>query len=276
MRNALNKAKIVCLGTGFMASALIGGGLAAGVISPGQIYVRGATRPERVRALCREHGVRPASDADIRSADLIILAFKPQTLESAAGQYAPLISLGTTVFSILAGISCAALEQAFPGCAAVRLMPNLALSVGLSVTGYCPAAGADDADCAAAETLFGALGTVCRVPEQQISLITALSGSGPAYFYYLAQIMAETAAARGMDSVLAERLAVQTLIGAARLLEQDPVSPAQMRARVTSKGGTTAAAIAAMAERGVAEAVAAGMDACVRRSDQLACPQKDV
>lgn len=269
MKNKLSDANIVFLGSGFMASALIRGMVGHGLAAAEHIAVRGAAHPEKIDALRAAYGVRAASDADIAATDMVVLAFKPQNLADAAAQYAPLIAPGTLVLSILAGVPCATLERLFDGVHVVRAMPNLALSVGLAATGYCAGTDAQESDLCAVREIFDTLGVCAQVEESRMSDITALSGSGPAYFYLLTEAMIDTAVARGMDAVGARGLAVQTLIGAARLIADSGDAPADARAKITSKGGTTEAAVREMLAAGFTDAVARGMDACARRSDEL-------
>ena len=270
MKKTLKNAKIMFLGSGYMAGALIRGMIEKELAPPAHIFVKGGAHPEKVSALAEQYEIQIAQEEDIRDADLVVLAFKPQNFKDAMRVYAPYFSPETTVFSILAGIPCTSIEQAISGCPVVRLMPNLALSVGLSATGYCLGRYASESDAAAAQELFGALGAAAQVEEAEMSAVTAVSGSGPAYFYYLAEAMIDAAVKDGMAEDAAKELAVQTMIGAARLIADSGDEPAQMRAKITSKGGTTEAAIRAMTETGFPLAVERGYAACKARSDELA------
>lgn len=268
MKKQISEAKIVFLGAGFMAGAVIAGMVQGGVCPPENIRIKGGKHPEKAQALADKYGAGVAQDGDIKQADVIVLAFKPQSLPEAMEQYSSLISPGTTVISLLAGYSCAALEGYLPWCALVRTMPNLALSVGAGATGYCLGTLAGESDAAAAEAIFGAAGVVVRVCEAQIGEVTAISGSGPAYFCLLAESIIKTAQERGVDGKTARELAVQTLLGAALLVSED-ADPQGVRARISSKGGATLAATDAMSAAGFESAVKAGYEACVRRSAEL-------
>lgn len=261
--------KIMFLGDGNMAGAMIRGIVEKGIMTPAQVQVMGLAGSQKVEELVRQYGICAGQKEDIAGADLVFLAFKPQDLAAAMADYRPFLREGQTILSILAGISCQTIEAYANGASVVRFMPNLALCVGLSATAFClgSAAGPKHADMARA--LFAPLGVVVQVNEEQMSAVTAVSGSGPAYFYALCEAMASAAVRDGMDAESAERLAVQTLIGAAKLIADAGVGPDVMRERITSKGGTTAAALSAMEQAGFYETIEKGYLACRDRSDEL-------
>lgn len=264
----IKEAKIVFLGDGFMASAIIDGMVQSDVCPAENIYVKGII-PEKVAALCEKYCLNIGTDTDITEADIVVLAFKPQGLSEAAPVYSPLIKKGATVISILAGITIATLEQLFPETRVVRVMPNLALSVGVGASGYSLGTLADDSDGEVVEAIFGGTGITARVTEDKIADIMALSGSGPAYFCLMTEQLMAYAAECGLDDDTARRFAVQTLMGAAKLSAED-LDPATVRARITSPGGTTNAAICAMLESGFEKVIKEGYDACKRRGEELA------
>lgn len=263
-----NEAKVVFLGDGFMASAIIDGMVQSGIYPAENIYVKGVI-PEKTAALCGKYGVNEAEDADISTADIVVLAFKPQGLPEAAEMYSPLIKEGITVISILAGITISSLEKLFKGTRIVRVMPNLALSVGAGASGYSLGALADTSDGEAVEAIFGGTGITACVAEEKLADIMALSGSGPAYFCLMTEELIRIAEENGIDADTARKFAVQTLLGAAKLSAVDN-DPAGVRARITSPGGTTNAAICAMQEAGMADIIEKGYDACKRRGEELA------
>ncbi|MCI8331256.1 MAG: pyrroline-5-carboxylate reductase [Clostridiales bacterium] len=261
--------KIIFLGDGNMAGAMIRGIVEKKIMRPEQVMVLGLAGSQKVEELVGQYGVKAAGKEDIAEADLVFLAFKPQDLAAAMADYQPFLREGQTILSILAGISCQTIESYANGAAVVRFMPNLALCVGLSATAFCLGQAAGQAQADIAQALFAPLGVVVQVNEEQMSGVTAVSGSGPAYFYALTEAMAAAAVRDGMEAESAERLAVQTLIGAAKLIADAGVGPEVMRQRITSKGGTTAAALAAMEQAGFYETVEKGYLACRDRSDEL-------
>ena len=265
----LEDQKIIFLGDGFMASAMIRGIIENALMKPAQIAVIGLSGSAKVTELVHTYGVRAGQKEDITGCDIVFLAFKPQDLAGAMADYQPYLHAGQTVLSILAGVPCRKIEALTNGASVVRFMPNLALSVGLSATAYCLGSSCGPTQAALAEGLFAPLGVVVQVQEEQMSAVTAVSGSGPAYIYALAEGMAQAAVRDGMQAATAQALAVQTLIGAARLIADAGEPPEVMRARITSKGGTTEAALNAMRQSGFYEAIEQGYIACRDRSNQL-------
>ena len=262
---------VAFLGGGNMARALIQGLLRQGR-TPAQIRV-GEPVSEARLALQREFGVQVTADnhAAIAGAELVLLAVKPQllravleSLRAALQQSRPLL------LSIAAGVRHADIERVCPGVPLVRAMPNRAALVGAGISAlYAP----PDMP-AALRTLAGdamaAAGRCAWVQrESDLDIVTALSGSGPAYFFLLAEQMAAAARGLGLEPAAAELLARETLRGAGALLA-GPETLAEQRGAVTSRGGTTAAALAVMEERGFNALVAAAVTAATRRGEQLA------
>jgi len=266
--------KTAFIGTGFMARAMIGGIVDSGVRSPGDIFTVNPVDRESAVEVSSLYGVRMGEIGDLAGANVVIFAIKPQQFDEALAMYREFLSPDKLYLSIMAGITTGRLEAGIPGAAVVRLMPNLALSVKKSSTAYAPGKLATEDDCALVEELFSVLGTVLRVDEEMISSVTALSGSGPAYFCLLTEKLADAAAAQGMDRATADALALSTLIGTAELLSGGETTPEELRRRVTSKKGTTEAGVGAMLASGFAEAVADGFNAARIRSDELSAPDK--
>jgi len=261
--------KYAFIGSGNMARAIMGGMVKTGV--PGaEIAVINPNNPasmEQVRELC---GAVPSGAEALESAEVIVLAVKPQTFPDALPIYKPHIPQAALVVSIMAGIDIASLEAGFPGQRIVRVMPNLNLSVGKGASGYAAGKYATRADCAQVNAIFSAAGVAVEVPERLIDDVAALSGSGSAYLYLMTEALRDVAIEDGVPGETAELLARQTLIGAAKLLEDTGEPPEELRRRITSKKGTTEAAINAMLDMKLPEAVKAGYRANKRRSAELA------
>jgi len=263
--------QVAFLGGGNMARALIQGMMRQGM-GAAQFQVGEPAAAQR-EALHRELGVRTTPDnaAAIAGAHLVVLAVKPQLLRSVLEPLrSALQGQRPLLLSIVAGVRLADLARVCPAVPLVRSMPNRAALVGAGVTAlYAP----DDLDStrrALAERAMTAAGaTVWVDKESDLDIVTALSGSGPAYFFLLAEQMAAAARELGLESATAERLARETLRGAGALLA-GAESLAEQRAAVTSKGGTTAAALGVLAERGFGATIAAAVGAASRRSEQLA------
>jgi pyrroline-5-carboxylate reductase len=202
------------------------------------------------------------------AADAAVIAVTPQhAIEAAeaAGR------AGTRrVLSIAAGVTLATLEAALPdGTAVVRAMPNTPALVGAGASAIAAGAAATDDDMAWAEGVLGAVGEVVRVPEAQLDAVTGLSGSGPAYVFLLAEALIDGGVLAGLPRPTSRALAVQTLLGAARLLAETGETPEALRAQVTSPGGTTAAGLRALEAGGVRSAVLDAVVAATERSRQL-------
>lgn len=197
----------------------------------------------------------------------ILLAVKPQVFPSVASELGGVG--GRPVLSVMAGVTTGAIRAALGGGArVVRLMPNTPASIRQGVTGLCAGEGASDDDVANAEQLFRAVGDVVRVPERLMDAVTAVSGSGPAYLFYLAEALERAAADAGFDPPTASRLVRGTLAGAARML-MTGADPGTLRAAVTSKGGTTEAACAVLEARAVQGAIAEAVRAATSRGAAL-------
>ena len=263
--------QVAFLGGGNMARALIQGLLRQGM-SAAEIRV-GEPASEPRAALQREFGVQvtASNDAAIAGARLVLLAVKPQLLRAVLEPLcARLQQARPLLLSIAAGVRLADLERVCPGVPLVRAMPNRAALVGASITALFAPPGLPPALRTLASNAMAAAGRSVWVDqESDLDIVTALSGSGPAYFFLLAEQMAAAARALGLEPATAELLARETLRGAGALLA-GPETLAEQRAAVTSRGGTTAAALAVMEERGFGALIGAAVTAATRRGEQLA------
>ncbi|MCS4534545.1 pyrroline-5-carboxylate reductase [Neisseria montereyensis] len=257
---------IYFLGGGNMAEAI-----ASGLVRQGgyQIHIanRGAEKRER---LAKTLGVAvserlPALNAD----DILVLAVKPQDMQSACEGVE---TNGALVLSVAAGLSVNTLSSYLNGTRRIiRTMPNTPGRVGLGVSGLFAADGVSDADKQAAETVMSAIGQVVWLADEaQIHAITGITGSGPAYVFYLMNALQEAAVAQGFDNETARQLSLATFKGAVGLAGQSGEAFGVLQQNVTSKGGTTFAALETFKEREVAQAIGAGVDACVARSKEIA------
>jgi pyrroline-5-carboxylate reductase len=262
--------RITFIGGGNMASALIGG-LLAGRLGPGDIRVVDPSDSQRT-VLSQRFGVGvfASADAAVPGSDVTVLSVKPQQMREAATAIAPLVG-AQLVISVAAGIRATDLSRWLNGHARlVRAMPNTPALIGLGVTGLAafPGLGADDR--ARADEILRAVGqTVWVDHEGLLDAVTAVSGSGPAYVFHFIEAMLAGARALGLDEAQARALTLGTFTGAARLAAESDEPPSVLRERVTSKGGTTAAALAVMSERGIAGHIADAMAAACKRSVEL-------
>lgn len=228
------------IGVGNMGGSILEGLLAKKIVLPGQIWIYDKVQ-EKVREFETRYQVRAAaSNQDLAAkARVIILAIKPQDLAATAKEIKPELR-SHVILSILAGVPTAKIQEHLgSNLDIIRAMPNLGAKVGESLTALTGSAEALEL----AEVIFSSCGKVLRLDEKHFDLITALSGSGPAYFFYLMELLAQEGRERGLSADQAKLAAVQTALGAALLALQSGEDPALLRERVTSKGGTTEAAL---------------------------------
>ncbi len=261
---------VAIIGAGKMGEAILAGLLRAGH-SPADVVV---TEKDEARAsfLTSRYGVSVVSnDAAVADADVVVLAVKPQDLGAVVEEFAPSYRPATLTISIAAGVTARFLEDRLPtGAPVIRVMPNTPALVGEGMSAVAPGSAATEEHLLIAEELLATLGPVRRVTERDLDAVTAVSGSGPAYVFYLVEAMVAAGVEFGLDEETATALATQTIIGAGILLRETGTAPAELRAMVTSKGGTTAAAIAAFDARDVKGALREGLLACRDRSVELA------
>lgn len=260
---------VAIIGSGFMARSFIGGLISTGTVSADGITVVNPVDPEGRDRLAKDFGCMAGEHSDLAGKTAVLYAIKPQSFNEAPSMYRDYIDKTSLVMSIMAGVSTTAVSDALGGRRVVRFMPNMAMSELEAATAYALGSTASEADARLAELLFEPLGLVVRVDEAQMSDVTALSGSGPAYFCRLCEALTSAAVEDGFEPKAAERLAVQSLIGTAALLKSTGISPAELRNRITSKGGTTFAALCAMDASDFDGAVAAAYKAAKKRSDEL-------
>ncbi len=270
-----NLRKLAFIGGGNMAVALIGGLVKRG-LSPTHILVSDPSEEQRER-LRREHGVgtTDANGEAARGADVIVLAVKPQQMRAAvlALELATTALDATPLFiSVAAGIPHAALARWLPADAPiVRAMPNRPALYGHGATGLFAPGSVTHAERSLAESILAAVGTVVWVEQEtQMDTVTALSGSGPAYFFAFMEALQAAAQARGLPEEIARRLTLSTALGAARMALDSPESLATLREQVTSKGGTTAAALTVLDAANLRGIVAQAVAAADSRSAELA------
>jgi pyrroline-5-carboxylate reductase len=260
---------VAVLGAGKMGEALLGGLRRSGV--PAGQLLASVRRPERARELADRYGVRIVSNPEAaRSADTLLLAVKPQDMGVLLGELAPHVRPGTLVVSGAAGITTRHVEDRLPeGIPVVRVMTNTPVLVDEAMSALSPGRWATDDHLARAEKLFAAVGKTVQVPESQQDAVTALSGSGPAYFFYLVEAMIDAGILLGLPRAVAHDLIVQTAYGAAVMLRDSGEHPVTLREAVTSPAGTTIAAIRELERHGVRAAILAALEAARDRSREL-------
>ncbi|MGE8125476.1 MULTISPECIES: pyrroline-5-carboxylate reductase [unclassified Methylobacterium] len=263
-------ASLVLAGAGKMGGAMLAGWLEAG-LDPRRTTIIDPVPVRPIVDLCAERGIA-LNPSDPEPGDVLVLGIKPQGLDTAAPGLDRLIGRDTLLVSILAGKTVADLRGRLPRARAiVRAMPNLPASIGRGATGACASSEVTPAQRAAAEALFAANGAVAWLADEaQIDAVTAVSGSGPAYVFLLAETLAEAGIAAGLEPDVARRLARATVAGAGALLDASPAEAAELRRNVTSPGGTTAAALdVLMREDGLSALMREAVAAARRRAGEL-------
>ncbi len=264
----MNVKRIAVLGGGVMGEALIAGLLQ--LDPPPRITVV-EKRPERAQELTDRYSIQSAAaEVAASDADIVIAVVKPQDMRAALTEIAESIPPSTLIISIAAGITTSAISSLVPQASVVRAMPNTPARIQQGVIGISAGERCSAEQFEQAAVLLGAVGLVIEIPEALQDAITATSGSGPAYFFYLAEAMMQGAQEAGLSESDARAAVVQTLLGSAELLAGSTQSPATLRANVTSPNGTTAAAIEVLNEQGVNAAIVQAMLAARDRSQELA------
>jgi pyrroline-5-carboxylate reductase len=262
--------RIAFLGGGNMARALIGG-LAAKGYAPQSISVIEVS-PQARQRLAAEHGVHTsaAPDAATAAAEVLVLATKPQDLKTALKPLAGTMK-EKLVISIAAGVRTDALSRWLGGHRKlVRCMPNTPALVGAGIAALYAVPGINSREREKAETILRAVGEAVWVDDERLlDPVTALSGSGPAYVFWFIEQLASSGEKLGLPKDVSARLAMQTVLGAARLAAQSDKSPAELRTQVTSKGGTTEAALEVFEQEKLAERIARALEAASRRGAAL-------
>lgn len=249
-----------------MGEALVGGLVHAGTVAAADVVVVEPVAARREELAAALPGVALATEPT--EAEGTIIAVKPADVPAACEAAARAGS--GRVLSIAAGVTIAALEAALaPGTPVVRAMPNTPSLVGKGAAAIAAGTAATDDDLAWAETLLGAVGTVARVSEPLLDAVTGLSGSGPAYVFLVAEALIDAGVLAGLPRPVSRELAIQTLLGAATLLAESDEGPEALRAAVTSPGGTTAAGLRVLEQRGVRAALLDAVAAAADRARQL-------
>jgi pyrroline-5-carboxylate reductase len=263
-------AHVALLGGGKMGTALVGGlldgGWQAGDIAIAEVS---ADRRQDLEQQFPKVRVVPSPAWAVADAEVVVVAVKPSDVAACLESSLTALRDDTLVLSIAAGVTIAALERLAPGRPVVRAMPNTPALVGRGASAIAAGTNATEQHLELAEQLLGSVGIVVRVPESALDAVTGLSGSGPAYFFLVAEALIEAGVLAGLTRDVATDLVVQTLLGSATLLAQDATGPEALRAAVTSPGGTTAAGLRELEAHGVRAAILDAVMAATRRSREL-------
>ena len=261
--------KITFIGAGNMSEAIISGVLKQGVFNATDITVSDPLI-ERLSHMGNTYGVKVSENniQAVEEADVVVLAIKPQIFTAAWDSFKSVISNRTLIISVMAGVSSKAITSG-TDLRVIRVMPNTPSLIGRGASGIAMGQTATEDDMNTAEKIMQSVGVSVRVEEEQLHAVTALSGSGPAYIFYLMEAMISEAVDLGLDEDTARLLCTETVGGAADLLANSEESPEELRNRVTSKGGTTAAAIQSFDDDIFKSIVARAMARAFERSKEL-------
>jgi pyrroline-5-carboxylate reductase len=262
--------QVAIIGAGVMGETLLSGLLRAG--RRAEDLMVGEKRAERAHELHERYGVTVSTNLEAaEKADTLALVVKPQDMEDLLKEIAPAVRPGQLVVSLAAGITTSFLETHLPtGVAVVRVMPNTPALVDEGMAAISRGSHCDEGHLLEAESLMASIGKVIRVPEKQQDAVTAVSGSGPAYIFFVVEAMIEAGVHLGLPRATASELVVQTVVGSAKLLRETGEHPTVLREQVTSPAGTTAAAMRELEDHKVRAAFLAALEAARDRSRALA------
>ncbi|MBK7721246.1 MAG: pyrroline-5-carboxylate reductase [Austwickia sp.] len=269
-RDAAPRLVVAVLGAGVMGGAVLTAILDAHHAGPGDVRV--STLDPEAADRWRARGVLVTGNAEaVDGADVVVVATKPADVAGVLDEAGPRLKPGAVVISLAAGVRLALLEGHLPaGTAVVRVMPNTPAVIGEGMSALSPGASCSPEQLELAQQLLGACGQVVTVPESAQNAVTAVSGSGPAYLFYLLEAMIDAGVLLGLSRPVATELAVQTAYGAASMVRRNGTHPGLLREQVTSPGGTTAAALRTLDAKAVKAAMMEAIEAAARRSAELA------
>ncbi|MDQ0377740.1 pyrroline-5-carboxylate reductase [Amycolatopsis thermophila] len=257
------------LGAGKIGEALLAGLLQGGRGPEELLFTE--RHPERAAELTERYGIAGVEVGEAaKRADVLVVAVKPQDIEPVLAELAPLVGPGSLVVSLCAGLPTSLYERRLPdGVPVVRVMPNTPMVVGEAMSAVSPGRYATPEHVALVKEMLATVGEVVEVPESQQDAVTALSGSGPAYFFFLVEAMIDAGILLGLPRAVAEKLIIQSAVGAAKMLAETSEHPVILREAVTSPAGTTINAIRELEKHGVRAALLAAIEAARDRSVEL-------
>lgn len=266
----MNKLKIAVIGAGNMGGALMAGWMRSGCIAPDCITAID-TVPELLEKRKKELGIQVCADVRqvVAGQDVVVLVLKPQVWKEVVAGFVDLLHPGQVVVSMMAGVRVSAMEAVLGPLPVVRVMPNILAQVGAAGLGVCVGSHVTPQQAQQVMDLLNAVGVAVPVSEAQMDAVTGLAGSGPAYVYAIIDALADGGVRAGLGKDVALKLAVQTVLGAARMVAESGEHPAVLKDRVTSPGGTTIAGLHALEQGGFRAALMDAVLAATRRSEEL-------
>ncbi|MBE9916429.1 MULTISPECIES: pyrroline-5-carboxylate reductase [Paenibacillus] len=272
---------ITFYGAGAMAEAIVKGLISKSVVQAGNITMLNRSNSQRLEELQRLYGIKVSNNADLlpgilQNSPIIVLAIKPKDAAEVLRSLGPLLSADTLIVSVIAGLTIRTIQDLLGRKQPVaRTMPNTSSSIGLGATGIAYSKEIDDRQRQTVTALFGAVGTVTVVEEEKLEILTGISGSGPAYIYYMMEAMMAAGIRGGLTPQQCRELTVQTVLGAARMVQLTGEEPSALRAKVTSPNGSTQAAIETLDKGEFFETVIAAVARCAERSKEMGAALKE-
>ncbi|AIQ13462.1 pyrroline-5-carboxylate reductase [Paenibacillus durus] len=267
--------KVVFHGAGSMAEAIVRGLIARSVIYADNVVMLNRSSSERLAELRSRYGVNGTNDPEhkdeyLRTSPVIVLAMKPKDAAAAIRDLAPLLTDGQLIVSVIAGLSIRTIQGLLgKKQPVVRTMPNTSSSIGLGATGIAFSKEVSEEQRKLALNIFEAVGLTAVIDEERMETLTGISGSGPAYIYYMMEAMIAAGIRGGLSKEQSAELTVQTVLGAARMVQQTGEEPAALRKKVTSPGGSTQAALEVLDKGDFFETVIAAVSRCAERSREM-------
>jgi pyrroline-5-carboxylate reductase len=271
----LSDAKITFVGAGSMAEAIIRGLVTNKIATPHNVRVINRQDRAKLEAVRSQYGVmtagdQAAKDEFVTSADIVVLAFKPKDAVEGLRSLKHLFRPGQLLISVIAGLATATMISVLEAELAIaRTMPNTSSTIGLGATGICFSSAVQEGQKQLALSMFESIGIVAVVDEDQLDIVTGVSGSGPAYIYYMMEAMVEGGIRGGLSAEAARLLVQQTVLGAASMVKATGEDPAELRRKVTSPNGTTFAALESLDRSGFAEGVIAAVLRAAERAREI-------
>ncbi|MDF2667749.1 MAG: pyrroline-5-carboxylate reductase [Paenibacillus sp.] len=273
--SVLSDRHICFVGAGSMAEALFRGLIGRGFIAAERISVVNRNNHERLQQLQQTYGVTTAEgqaekDRFVREADIVVLAMKPKDAGGAIAELSSLLTDKQLIVSVIAGLSTATIQSLLGGSYnIIRTMPNTSSTIGLGATGVSFSSGVSTDEREMGLALFNAVGSAVVVEESLLEIVTGVSGSGPAYIYYMMEAMMEAGVRGGLTAETARELTIQTVIGAAEMVRVTGEDPAELRRKVTSPNGATQAAIAVLDDHQFSTGVIKSVHRSAERSQEM-------
>ncbi len=281
MQHVFIEQSICFYGAGSMAEAILRGLVNRSVVIPGQVTMLNRSNQDRLNYLIQRYGVTVVSNEDqrdqaLQDAGIIVLAMKPVDAAAALRQLSPLLQPNQLLVSVIAGLEIQTMQELLGKPQPIaRTMPNTSSTIGLGATGIVYSDEVSVEQRKTVRHLFEAVGTVTEIAENQMETLTGISGSGPAYIYYMMEAMIAAGVQGGLSLEQARELTIQTAIGAAHMVQQTGEEPAELRAKVTSPNGATAAAIQVFDNHEMKQTIIRGIERCAERSREMGAALKE-